>query len=84
VESKKILYGDDARRSLFKGMEILAEHGIDIEEPVSLIISRFCQTIFNKLTMEFAGEVYILKKMEADRLLSLKLEGAIIKKNIPM
>jgi chaperonin GroEL len=25
VESKKILYGDDARRSLFKGMEILAE-----------------------------------------------------------
>jgi hypothetical protein len=25
MESKKILYGDDARRSLFKGMEILAE-----------------------------------------------------------
>jgi Fe-S cluster assembly protein SufB len=45
------------------------QRGIDIEEAVSLIISGFCQAIFNKLPMEFA--------VEADRLLSLKLEGAI-------
>ena len=43
--------------------------GIDIEDAVSLMINGFCQTVFNKLPMEFA--------VEADRLLSLKLEGTI-------
>ena len=46
-----------------------AQRGIDIEDAVSLMINGFCQTVFNKLPMEFA--------VEADRLLSLKLEGTI-------
>jgi Fe-S cluster assembly protein SufB len=33
------------------------------------MINGFCQSVFNKLPMEFAAE--------ADRLLSLKLEGSI-------
>ena len=45
------------------------QRGISLEETVSLIISGFCQEVFNKLPLEFATE--------ADRLLSLKLEGNI-------
>lgn len=43
--------------------------GINIEDAVSMIISGFCKDVFNQLPMEFA--------VEADRLLSLKLEGSV-------
>ncbi|MEN9231032.1 MAG: Fe-S cluster assembly protein SufB [Thermostichus sp. DG02_5_bins_236] len=43
--------------------------GIGLEDAVSMIISGFCKDVFNQLPMEFA--------VEADRLLSLKLEGSV-------
>ncbi|MEN9223840.1 MAG: Fe-S cluster assembly protein SufB [Thermostichus sp. HHBFW_bins_43] len=43
--------------------------GIGMEDAVSMIISGFCKDVFNQLPMEFA--------VEADRLLSLKLEGSV-------
>ncbi len=43
--------------------------GINMEDAVSMIISGFCKDVFNQLPMEFA--------VEADRLLSLKLEGSV-------
>jgi Fe-S cluster assembly protein SufB len=45
------------------------QRGISAEDAVSMIISGFCKDVFNKLPMEFA--------VEADRLLSLKLEGTV-------
>jgi Fe-S cluster assembly protein SufB len=45
------------------------QRGISLEQAISLVINGFCQDIFNKLPLEFATE--------ADRLLSLKLEGGI-------
>nr|AKE98841.1 putative ABC transporter [Bangia fuscopurpurea] len=45
------------------------QRGINLEESVSLMISGFCKDVFNELPMEFA--------VEADRLLSLKLEGSV-------
>ncbi|TVU55611.1 MAG: Fe-S cluster assembly protein SufB [Arthrospira sp. PLM2.Bin9] len=45
------------------------QRGISEEDAVSMIISGFCKDVFNKLPMEFAAE--------ADKLLSLKLEGAV-------
>ncbi|AMW27750.1 Fe-S cluster assembly protein SufB [Arthrospira platensis] len=45
------------------------QRGIAEEDAVSMIISGFCKDVFNKLPMEFAAE--------ADKLLSLKLEGAV-------
>lgn len=45
------------------------QRGIPMEEAVSLIISGFCKDVFTELPMEFA--------MEADKLLSLKLEGSV-------
>tara|TARA_B100000768_G_scaffold23162_1_gene20774 strand:- start:1886 stop:3337 length:1452 start_codon:yes stop_codon:yes gene_type:complete len=47
----------------------LAQRGINIEDAISLMICGFCRDVFTKLPMEFA--------LEADRLLSLKLEGTI-------
>lgn len=46
-----------------------ASRGISPEDAVSMMISGFCKDVFNKLPMEFA--------VEADRLLSLKLEGSV-------
>jgi Fe-S cluster assembly protein SufB len=46
-----------------------SQRGIEIEPAISLIIGGFCQSVFKKLPMEFA--------VEANRLLSLKLEGTI-------
>jgi Fe-S cluster assembly protein SufB len=46
-----------------------AQRGISEEDAVSMIISGFCKDVFNVLPMEFA--------VEADRLLSLKLEGTV-------
>ena len=46
-----------------------AQRGISQEDAISMIISGFCKDVFNKLPMEFA--------VEADRLLSLKLEGSV-------
>ncbi|KPQ36895.1 MAG: Fe-S cluster assembly protein SufB [Phormidium sp. OSCR] len=46
-----------------------AQRGISEEDAVSMIISGFCRDVFNELPMEFAAE--------ADKLLSLKLEGAV-------
>jgi Fe-S cluster assembly protein SufB len=43
--------------------------GISAEDAVSMIISGFCKDVFNQLPLEFA--------VEADRLLSLKLEGSV-------
>nr|QUE28696.1 SufB [Porphyrostromium japonicum] len=45
------------------------QRGIDIEKAITLMISGFCKDIFTKLPMEFA--------VEADKLLSLKLEGSV-------
>jgi len=45
------------------------QRGIDIESAVGLLISGFCKEVFAELPMEFA--------LEADRLLSLKLEGSV-------
>src|SRR6056300_802131 len=45
------------------------QRGIDFESAISLLISGFCKDVFSELPMEFA--------LEADRLLSLKLEGSV-------
>ena len=45
------------------------QRGISLEKAVELMISGFCREVFTKLPLEFATE--------ADRLLSLKLEGSI-------
>lgn len=45
------------------------QRGISIEKAVELIISGFCKDIFTELPLEFAAE--------ADKLLTLKLEGNI-------
>lgn len=45
------------------------QRGIGIEEAVGLMITGFCKEVLQELPMEFA--------MEADRLLNLKLEGAV-------
>jgi Fe-S cluster assembly protein SufB len=45
------------------------QRGIELEKAVELMISGFCQEIFTKLPLEFAAE--------ADKLLTLKLEGSV-------
>jgi Fe-S cluster assembly protein SufB len=45
------------------------QRGICLEKAVELMISGFCREIFTKLPLEFAAE--------ADKLLSLKLEGSV-------
>ena len=47
----------------------LLQRGIEAEEAVSLMVNGFCKEVFNELPLEFASE--------ADRLLSLKLEGSV-------
>jgi len=47
----------------------LMQRGLKSEQAVNLLISGFCKDVFTMLPMEFA--------MEADKLLSLKLEGTI-------
>ncbi|HAO12116.1 MAG TPA: Fe-S cluster assembly protein SufB [Planktothrix sp. UBA8407] len=46
-----------------------SQRGISAEDAVSMMISGFCKDVFSKLPMEFA--------VEADKLLSLKLEGTV-------
>jgi Fe-S cluster assembly protein SufB len=46
-----------------------AQRGISEEDAVSLLVSGFCKDVLNELPMEFAAE--------ADKLLSLKLEGTV-------
>jgi Fe-S cluster assembly protein SufB len=45
------------------------QRGISLEKAVELMISGFCRDVFTELPLEFAEE--------ADRLLSLKLEGSV-------
>lgn len=45
------------------------QRGISLEKAVELMISGFCREIFTKLPLEFAAE--------ADKLLTLKLEGSV-------
>merc|ERR1712216_824410 len=45
------------------------QRGIDPETAVGIIISEFCNEVFNELPMEFAAEV--------NQLMSLKLEGSV-------
>ena len=45
------------------------QRGISIEKGIELMISGFCKEVFTELPLEFAAE--------ADRLLSLKLEGSV-------
>lgn len=45
------------------------QRGICLEKAVELMISGFCQEVFKKLPLEFASE--------ADKLLTLKLEGSV-------
>ena len=47
----------------------LLQRGIEPEEAISLMVNGFCKEVFNELPFEFASE--------ADRLLSLKLEGSV-------
>lgn len=47
----------------------LSQRGIGMEEAINLLVSGFCREVFSKLPMEFA--------LEADKLLSLKLEGGV-------
>jgi Fe-S cluster assembly protein SufB len=47
----------------------LMQRGINVEQAISLLISGFCKEVLTMLPMEFASE--------ADKLLSLKLEGTI-------
>jgi len=47
----------------------LLQRGISIEKGIELMISGFCREVFKKLPLEFAAE--------ADKLLTLKLEGSI-------
>jgi Fe-S cluster assembly protein SufB len=47
----------------------LQSRGIEQEEAVKLIINGYCEEVFKQLPMEFA--------IEANRLLSLKLEGSV-------
>jgi len=46
-----------------------SQRGISAEDAISMMISGFCKDVFNQLPMEFA--------VEADKLLSLKLEGTV-------
>lgn len=46
-----------------------AQRGISTEDALKMMISGFCKDVFNNLPMEFA--------VEADKLLSLKLEGSV-------
>ncbi|MEM9271394.1 MAG: Fe-S cluster assembly protein SufB [Cyanobacteria bacterium P01_F01_bin.143] len=46
-----------------------AQRGISEEDAISMLVSGFCKDVLNELPMEFAAE--------ADKLLSLKLEGAV-------
>lgn len=45
------------------------QRGINLEKAIELMISGFCKEVFKKLPLEFAAE--------ADKLLSLKLEGSV-------
>ena len=45
------------------------QRGIDLEKALELMVSGFCKEIFTKLPLEFAAE--------ADKLLTLKLEGSV-------
>ena len=45
------------------------QRGISLEKAIELMISGFCQEVFKKLPLEFAAE--------ADKLLTLKLEGSV-------
>nr|YP_009402779.1 putative ABC transporter [Compsopogon caeruleus]ARX96128.1 putative ABC transporter [Compsopogon caeruleus] len=45
------------------------QRGISLEKAIAIMISGFCKDVFVKLPMEFA--------IEADKLLSLKLEGTV-------
>lgn len=45
------------------------QRGISLEQGIELMISGFCRDVFTELPLEFAAE--------ADRLLSLKLEGSV-------
>ena len=45
------------------------QRGIDSETAVGVIISGFCNEVFNELPMEFAAEV--------NQLMSRKLEGSV-------
>jgi Fe-S cluster assembly protein SufB len=47
----------------------LVQRGISVEQSISLLLSGFCKEVFTMLPMEFATE--------ADKLLSLKLEGTV-------
>ena len=47
----------------------LLQRGVTMEEAVALMVNGFCKEVFNELPLEFASE--------ADRLLSLKLEGSV-------
>ena len=47
----------------------LLQRGVTMEEAVALMVNGFLQEVFNELPLEFASE--------ADRLLSLKLEGSV-------
>ena len=67
--STKIEHEASTSRIAEEQLFYLLQRGINAEEAVSLMVNGFCKEVFNELPLEFASE--------ADRLLSLKLEGSV-------
>tara|TARA_B100000475_G_scaffold177023_1_gene141426 strand:+ start:745 stop:2205 length:1461 start_codon:yes stop_codon:yes gene_type:complete len=67
--STKIEHEASTSRIAEEQLFYLLQRGINMEEAVALMVNGFCKEVFNELPLEFASE--------ADRLLSLKLEGSV-------
>ena len=67
--TSKVEHEDSTSKIEEEQLFYFLQRGIDIESAVGLLISGFCKEVFAELPMEFA--------LEADRLLSLKLEGSV-------
>lgn len=67
--STKIEHEASTSRIAEEQLFYLLQRGIETEEALSLMVNGFCKEVFNELPLEFASE--------ADRLLSLKLEGSV-------
>ena len=68
-KSAKIEHEASISRIEAEQLFYLVQRGIGPEDAIALLVNGFCKEVFNELPLEFASE--------ADRLLGLKLEGAI-------
>ena len=71
VKNKKAITEHEASTSKISEDQLfyLMQRGLDRENAVSLIVNGFCKSVFKELPMEFA--------VEAEKLLSLSLEGTV-------